>query len=214
MLLSRKIPKQGSVVRVYVSKNTTDRDPTVYLGSVQDQNKSSFSLGGLYENTTPLKGCPQSGIFVPLVQECISFPRPNTPLQTYRWEKVPLYPTKTGQHFVYVGQAPVPFTILSTADLAQRATAQTLMCLIGGTHSFYAVDFADVRNKLEAGGIRAFPEYTDSVYTDMLAILRGSMQRKVLKAVGGGLRDLQGPTGPASTEAPCEAHATELKLCV
>lgn len=199
MLLGRNIPKQGSVVRVYVSKNNSE--PTVYLGSVQERNKRSFVLGGLYENTAPLKACPLSGKFVPLNQEYVSFPRAGTPLDAHRWEKVPAYPTKTGQYFVYVDRSPVSFTILSMAELTQKPTAQHLMCLIGGTHSFYALDFADVRNKLEAGELRSFPEYNDSIYTDTLALLRGSMRSKVLKAVGAGLHDLR-------------PQATELKLCV
>ena len=199
MLLSRKIPKQGSVVRVHVSKN--NNESTVYLGSVQERNKRSFVLGGLYENTAPLRGCPHSGKFVPLTQECISFPRPNIPLDVHSWEKVPAYPTKTGQYFVYVDQTEVSLTILSMAELTQRVSAQNLMCLIGGTHSFYAVDFVDVQKKLDAGEIRAFPEYTETICTEMLTLLKGSMQSKVLKALGSGLHDLQ-------------PQATELKLCV
>lgn len=199
MLLNRKIPKKGSVVRVYVSKHKNES--IVYLGSVQETNKSSFVLGGVYENTSPLKACQQSGKFVPLQQELLSFPRPQIPLDAHRWEKVPANPTKTGQYFVYVDQAPVSFTILSMAELTQKPSAQNLMCLIGGTHSFYAIDFADVQKKLDAGELRAFPDYTDAIYTDTLALLRESMRSKVLKAVGGGLHGL-----------PSDPQAIELKL--
>ena len=210
MLLSRKIPKQGTVVRVYAYRNSTDDNPTVYLGSVQETYKSSFALGGLYENTAPLKACQQSGKFVPLRQEIISFPRPEFPLHLHRWEKIPAYPTKIGQYFVYVDRVPVSFTILTSANFMHKVSTQNLMCLIGGTHSFYAVDFADVQHKLDAGELRAFPEYTDSIYTDMLSFLKGSMQSKVLKALGAGLRDLQNTPQPTAGVA----QATELKLCV
>ena len=199
MLLSRKIPKQGTVVRVYVSKNKIES--TVYLGSVRETNKGRFLLGGLYENTAPLKACQQSGKFVSLHQETVSFPRPCTPLDAHRWEKVPAYPSKTGQYIVYVDRTPISFTILSMADITQKPSAQTLMCLIGGTHIFYASDFADVQKKLDAGELHAFPDYTDSIYIDTLTLLRASMQSKGLKALGSAMHDLH-------------HQATELKLCV
>jgi len=158
MDMHHKIPKTGRIVMVKVYENDSFQKCTVYLGSVHDANVKTFGLGGLYENTTPMKGCDQSGRFEPLKQDIVKFPRPNLPLRLQQWQKVQDYPSAVGQYFVYVNDVPVPMTVMTTRDLSKRAgIKETLLCAIGGTHAFFASDLNDVRAKLEAAELRAFP---------------------------------------------------------
>jgi hypothetical protein len=188
MDMHQKIPKTGTFIMVEVYENDSLQKCMVYLGSVHEAYKKTFVLGGLYENTTPMKGCCQSGRFEPLQQESIKFPRPNVPLRLQRWKKVSDYPSSVGQYFVYVDDAPVPMTVISTTDLTKGTSAKGyLFCAIGGTHAFYATDLADVRAKLEAAELRAFPEFTDAIFKDTISLIGGSLQRRFLQKISTGM---------------------------
>ena len=188
--LSEKIPKEGRYIMVQVFRDDSERDGRVFMGSVLDRNSKAFLLGGLFESVAPLEGCGESGIFVPVRQASIKFPRPNVSSRLQRWKKISPGPTSTGQYLVYVNQIPVPMTVLNTKDLTRRDKNPCLLCVIGGTHSFYASDAKDLRLKLESENLHAFPEFTDTVYKDMLLLLEGSLQRRFLSTVSKGLHNV------------------------
>ena len=204
--LTDKAPKPGKVVQVHLFKDPTGKAACVYFGMVQESSsKKILRLGGVYENTPPLKGCVESGKFVPILQETISFPRRVHPGVVCCWKSVPLQPSTVGQYFVYVNQKPVALSVVSTNQLTNRPTSKetNYLCVVGGTHAFYASDMNDVQLKLNSEELCAFPEYTNRIYDDMLALLTGTLQRKLLQTFSKTLHS-----------AADETQATELKLCV
>jgi hypothetical protein len=201
--LHKKTPKEGRYVQIWVNKDSSGKDPVTYLGSVLESDRRGLILVGLHDGTTPLRGCDASGRFVPSKQESVRFPRPNVRIEFHSWKYVNTVPASEGQYFVYVDQSPIPMSIVASAQLTNnRIPSNNLMCLIGGTHSFYSTSFEDISNKLRKEGLVAFPEHTDAIYRDTLALLKGSTQRKLYSMLAKGFHAVQ------------DHQATELKLCV
>jgi hypothetical protein len=202
--LTDKAPKPGKVVQVHLVDDPSRQQSCVFFGTVLESSTKSILLGGVYENTPPLKGCTESGTFVPIRQETISFPRRRLPSSAnYHWKTVPLHPTCAGQYFVYVNSQPVALSIVNTKELTNRPSPSetNYLCLVGGTHAFYASDMDDVQRKLRSEELCAFPEYTNEIYTNMIALLSETMKRKFLRTFSKSLHSTVD-----------ETQATELKL--
>ena len=199
--LHDKFPKVGKFLKVVVYNDDSKRKHTAYLGTVVESNSKRIILGGLLEDTTPLRGCEKSGRFVPLNKDIISFPRPNVLPSLHFWKTERNTPTSVGQYLVYVNQQLLPLTIIKVQEFVPHLSTQTLICLIAGTHSFFAKDLKHLCYQLYVEGLFPFSEYSNSIYDDMLSLLRGTMQKKLLHELQQGLK--HNPN-----------QATELKLCV
>jgi hypothetical protein len=180
--LNKKIPKEGYLIQLCVYKDETHKEADIFMGSVTYADRKSITLEGLYNNTFPMRACKSSGKFVPTHRSVLQFPRPKTAMSLHFWRKVPTVPEKVGQYIVFVDTSPVSMSVMNTKDIIHSKTSGKLMCLIGGTHSFYATSITDLQQKLKEQEIVAFPEYTDGIYNDMLSLLKLSVQSKVLHA--------------------------------
>jgi hypothetical protein len=186
--LSEYFPKAGKLVQLRVYKDSSKTEHVTYVGSVQYSRKNKLVLGGLVPDTCPLKGCDASGRFVPLVKNEVTFPKPKVPLQHHVWKSIRNTPTSEGQYFVFLNNDPIPLTIVSSKQFVPQNKTCTFMCLIGGTHCFLTTSIEDLANNLYTEGLVPFREYKDTIYEDMLALLKGTMQRKILEALKNGLR--------------------------
>ena len=182
--LRKKVPKEGSFVQVTVRVSDL---PDIYMGIVHYADRKTMTLEGLYEDTTPLKACYESGRFFPVPFKSLFFPKKNVSLECYEWKVVETKPSTEGQYLVYIDNLPVPLSIV------RLHKSENYLCVIGGTHSFYAKGIEDVAKQLKANDLLVFPEFTNSIYDDVVSFLTLKMKRKLF----------QGYT-----------QAAELKLCV
>ena len=187
--LSKKTPKEGSFVQISVCNKDKEDKVDTYMGLVHYADRKTITLEGLYENTTPLKACVESGRFFPVPYKSLFFPKKNVPLECYRWKCLPLIPTSEGQYIVYIDNLPVSLSIVRVPN----TKSDNFMCLIGGTHSFYAKGIREVAKQLQANDLLVFPEYTNGIYDDVVSFITLQMKQKLFHAY---------------------SQAAELKLCV
>ena len=176
--LAKQIPKLGVIVQVFVY--TDPLKPTVYTGTVVVRTNDAFTLGGLYENAALLKGCYESGRFMPMKCLAMRFPRKTAVNQ--KWKTV-RSPNSTGQYFVYDGEAPVPTTIVSVKDITASPQSNRLICLIGAQHILYANTLAELNHEFFKAGITVYPEFTNGIYKDTIEKAKAVFQMHVLKSV-------------------------------
>ena len=178
--LAKQIPKLGAVVQVYVYTNPLQ--PFVYIGTVVQRTNDAFTLGGLYENATLLKGCYESGRFMPTKHPAMQFPKKTAVKQ--KWKMV-RSPSSTGQYFVYVDDdvEPVPTTIVSVSDFTARPQSKRLICLIGTKHTLCANTIEELNHEFFKAGITVYPEFTNGIYNDVIEKAKAVFQLHVLKSV-------------------------------
>ena len=178
--LAKVIPKMGATIQVFVY--TDPLKPIVYTGTVLQQSNDAFTLGGLYENAKLLKGCYESGRFMPTNHAVMRFPKKTAVQQ--QWKKVRA-PSSTGQYFVYVDGdvTPVPTTIISVSDLTSRPQSNRLICLVGSHHTLCANNIHELNHEFFKAGITVYPEFTNDIYTSTIAKAKALFQLHVLKSV-------------------------------
>jgi hypothetical protein len=177
--LAIQIPKLGIIVQVFVY--TDPLKPTVYIGTVIERSNDAFTLGGLYENAALLKGCYESGRFMPM--KCLAMRFPKKTVLQHKWKTVRA-PNSTGQYFVYDGNvAPIPTTILSVNDFTASPRCTRLICLIGAEHVLFANTLTELNHEFFKAGITVYPELTNDIYKETIAKAKAMFQMHVLKSV-------------------------------
>jgi len=178
--LAKQVPKMGATIQVFVYTNPLK--PTVFTGTVIERTNDAFMLAGLYENAGLLKGCYESGCFMPVKMMTMRFPKKNN--ACHLWKTV-RQPNNTGQFFVYVDGVvtPVPTTILSTSDITGRSQHNRLICLIGTHHTLFANTMDELNYEFFKAGITLYPEFTNTIYTDIITKAKAIFQLHVLKSV-------------------------------
>ena len=168
--MSEKLPKSGAAVQIFVG-------PDVYCGLSFRFNRAVM-LTGFYDGQNPLKGCNETGRFVPMKERCVEFPLKELPPSKQFWKSIDLAPKREGQYFNYIKETLTPVTIVSLKTISKR-TATTLFCSVNGTHSFAAPDYATIRERLQ---IDVIPEYKNELYNDTVSILSKKLQVSALMA--------------------------------